>query len=61
MIRAARSVAMIKVVWLLVMVFTEQYRQTYSRIMPHSSLGYRPPAPQNVQPLGSAPSLAGLT
>ena len=28
-----------------VRVLTEKYRQTYNRIRPHSSLGYRPPAP----------------
>ena len=29
-----------------VQILTEQYRQTYNRIRPHSSLNYRPPAPQ---------------
>ena len=29
-----------------VQVLTEQYKQTYNRIRPHSSLGYRPPAPR---------------
>ena len=29
-----------------VQVLTEQYRQIYNRIRPHSSLGYRPPAPE---------------
>ena len=29
-----------------VQVLTEQYRQTYNHIRPHSSLGYRPPAPE---------------
>ena len=29
-----------------VQVLTEQYRQTYNRIRPHSSLGYRPLAPE---------------
>ena len=29
-----------------VKVLTGQYRQTYNRIRPHSSLGYRPPAPE---------------
>ena len=33
-----------------VKVLTEQYRQAYSRIRPHSSLGYRPPAPLAVLP-----------
>jgi len=30
-----------------VQVLTEGYRQTYNRIRPHSSLGYRPPAPED--------------
>ncbi len=42
-----------------VQVLTEQYRQTYNRIRPHSSLGYRPPAPQVVLP--AVPVFAGLT
>jgi len=42
-------------------ILTEQYRQTYNRIRPHSSLGYRPPAPLVVLPAGSVPVLAGLT
>ena len=29
-----------------VQILTEQYRQTYNRIRPHSSLNYRPPAPE---------------
>ena len=33
-----------------VQVLTEQYRQTYNRIRPHSSLGYRPPAPAAILP-----------
>ena len=44
-----------------VKVLTEQYRQTYSRIRLHRSLGYRPPAPETVLPLDPALSLAGLT
>ena len=44
-----------------VQVLTAQYRQTYNRIRPHSSLGYRPPAPLVVLPAGSVPVLAGLT
>ncbi len=31
-----------------VQVLTEQYRQTYNRIRPHNSLGYRPPAPETI-------------
>ena len=42
-------------------ILTEQYRQTYNRIRPHSSLGYRPPAPLVVLPAGSVPVLAELT
>ena len=44
-----------------VKVLTEQYRQTYNTIRPHSSLGYRPPAPETVRPVAPALSLAGLT
>ena len=44
-----------------VRVLTEQYRQTYNRIMPHSSLGYRPPAPEVLMPADPVPMLAGLT
>ena len=31
-----------------VQVLTEQYRRTYNPIRPHSSLGYRVPAPETV-------------
>ena len=44
-----------------VKVLTEQYRRTYNRIRPHSSLGYRPPAPETVPPSDPVLSLAGLT
>ena len=44
-----------------VQVLTETYRQTYNRIRPHSSLGYRPPAPQAVLAADTVPALAGLT
>ena len=33
-----------------VRVLTEQCRQTYNRIRPHSSLGYRPLAPETILP-----------
>ncbi len=33
-----------------VQVLTEQYRQTYNRVRPHSSLSYRPPAPETILP-----------
>jgi putative transposase len=37
-------------------VITEQWRQHYNRVRPHSSLGYKPPAPETISPclLGSA-------
>ncbi len=44
-----------------VQVLTEEYRQTYNRIRPHSSLGYRPPAPQVVLAAYMVPALVGLT
>ena len=31
-------------------VLVERWRQEYNRIRPHSSLGYRPPAPEAVEP-----------
>lgn len=42
-------------------VLTEQYRHTYNRIRPHSSLGYRPPAPETVLPADAVRALVGLT
>ena len=44
-----------------VKVLTEQYRQTYNRIRSHSSLGYRPPAPETILPEDPVPVLVGLT
>ena len=44
-----------------VRVLTAQYRQTYNRIRPHSSLGYRPPAPEAFLPENLIPALVGLT
>ena len=44
-----------------VRVLTERYRQIYNRIRPHSSLGYRPPAPETVLPAVPLPVLAELT
>jgi transposase InsO family protein len=32
-------------------VITERWRKTYNTIRPHSSLGYRPPAPEVRYPL----------
>ena len=42
-------------------VMTAHYRQTYNRIRPHSSLGYRPPAPAAILPVDPDPALVGLT
>ena len=44
-----------------VQALTEQYRQTYNQVGPHSSLGYRPPAPAAFLPRDAVPSLVGLT
>ena len=44
-----------------VQVLAEQYRQTYNRIRPHSSLGYRPPAPETSHLPDLVPELVGLT
>ena len=44
-----------------VRVLTEQYRQTYNCIRPHSSLGYQPPAPEALLPAEPVPVLVGLT
>ncbi|MYH63994.1 MAG: transposase [Caldilineaceae bacterium SB0675_bin_29] len=44
-----------------VRVLTERFRRTYNRIRPHSSLGYRPPAPEALLPVDPVPVLAGLT
>ena len=44
-----------------VRVLTERYRQIYNRIRPHSSLRYRPPAPETVLPAVPLPVLAELT
>lgn len=42
-------------------ILTEQYKQTYNRIRPHSSLGYIPPAPETVMAAEPFPQLVGLT
>ena len=44
-----------------VKVLTEQYRQRCNRVRPHSSLGYRPPAPEVFMPGDPVPALEGLT
>jgi putative transposase len=30
-------------------VLVEQWRRHYNRVRPHSSLGYRPPAPETIR------------
>ena len=42
-------------------VLTERYRQTYNRVRPHSSLGYRPPTPETLLPVDPVPVLVGVT
>ena len=44
-----------------VQVLTEQYRQTYNRIRPHISLGYRPPAPETILSSDLVPAMVRLT
>ena len=44
-----------------VQVLTEQYRQTYKRIRPHSSLGYHPPGPETILPSDLVPVMVGIT
>ena len=44
-----------------VRVLTEQYRRIYNQVRPHSSLGYRPPAPEALLPADPVPVLVGLT
>ncbi len=44
-----------------VRVLTERYRRTYNQVRPHSSLGYRPPAPEALLTADPVPVLAGLT
>ena len=40
-----------------VKALTEQYRQTYDSIRPHSSLGYKPPVPEPCVPEALFPVL----
>ena len=44
-----------------VQVLTEEYKQAHNHIRPHSSLGYKPPAPEAALPPETAQVLAGLT
>ena len=34
-------------------VLVEQWRREYNHIRPHSALGYRPPAPEVIIPMGA--------
>ncbi|MCY4409455.1 MAG: integrase core domain-containing protein, partial [Caldilineaceae bacterium] len=36
-------------------------RRIYNQVRPHSSLGYRPPAPEALLPADPIPVLVGLT
>ena len=42
-------------------VLTEWYRQTFNWVRPHSSLGYRAPAPETLLPADPVPVLVGVT
>ena len=42
-----------------VQILIEMWRREYNTIRPHSSLGYRPPAPETFMPV--VPEVAGLT
>jgi len=42
-------------------VVTEQWRQAYNQVRPHSALGYRPPAPEAIAVGQLRPALAVLT
>ena len=39
-------------------VLIEQWRRHYNTIRPHSSLGYKPPAPETILPAAEAPAYA---
>jgi transposase InsO family protein len=41
-------------------VLIERWRQHYNALRPHSSLGYRPPAPETILPPASGPAYAPL-
>ena len=41
-------------------VLIERWRQHYNAVRPHSSLGYRPPAPETILPPASGPAYAPL-
>lgn len=41
-------------------VLIERWRRHYNTVRPHGSLGYRPPAPQSLQPLHFVPAAPPL-
>lgn len=41
-------------------VLIEQWRQEYNTVRPHSSLGYRPPVPETIEPIPPAPATPPL-
>ena len=41
-------------------VLIERWRRHYNTVRPHSSLGYRPPAPEVILPPASTPAYAAL-
>lgn len=41
-------------------VIIEQWRREYNSIRPHTSLGYRPPAPETIRPAVLASAVWGL-
>jgi transposase InsO family protein len=42
-------------------VLIEHWRKEYNTIRPHSSLGYRPPAPETFEPMPSVSATLQLT
>ncbi len=42
-------------------VLIERWRRTYNQIRPHSSLGYRPPAPAAILPRSPSPTHPATT
>lgn len=42
-------------------VLIENWRRHYNTVRPHSSLGYKPPAPEAMLPLGRSPLIEKLT
>ncbi len=41
-------------------VLIERWRRQYNEVRPHSSLGYRPPAPEAIEPSSCLPAFATL-